>query len=85
LRNQPELIVRTSQATTAANYNFIRAFLLVKRGPSALRGLAITRAYVQTFFDIYLKGAPVDELAKIRHSFPEVQTFDGLPPDAPAR
>jgi hypothetical protein len=69
---------------TKSSY-FIRAFLLVKRGPSALRGLAITRAYVHTFFDVYLKGAPADELAKIRYSFPEVQTIDGFPPDAPAR
>lgn len=74
----------TDQMVTKSSY-FIRAFLLVKRGPSALRGLAITRAYVHTFFDAYLKGAPVDELAKIRQSFPEVQTFDGLPPNAPAR
>jgi dienelactone hydrolase len=74
----------TDQMVTKSSY-FVRAFLLVRRGPSALRGLAITRAYVDTFFDVYLKGAPVDELAKIRQSFPEVQTFDGLPPDAPAR
>jgi hypothetical protein len=74
----------TDQMVTKSSY-FIRAFLLVKRGPSALRGLAITRAYVHTFFDAYLKGAPVDELAKIRQSFPEVQTFDDLPPESPAR
>jgi dienelactone hydrolase len=74
----------TDQMVTKSSY-FIRALLLVRGGPSALRGLAITRAYVHTFFDAYLKGAPVDELAKIRQSFPEVQTFDGLPPDAPAR
>ena len=72
----------TDQMVTKSSY-FIRAFLLVMRGPSPLRGLAITRAYVHTFFDVFLKGAPVEELAKLRHSFPEVETFDGLPPDAP--
>ena len=74
----------TDQMVTKSSY-LIRAFLLLNRGPSALRGLAITRAYVHTFFDVYLKGAPVDELAQVRHSFPEVQSLDGLPPDAPAR
>jgi hypothetical protein len=74
----------SDQMVTKSSY-FIRAFLLVKRGPSALRGLSITRAYVHTFFDVYLKGAPVEELAKIRQLFPEVQTFNGLPLDAPAR
>jgi dienelactone hydrolase len=69
----------TDQMVTKSSY-FIRAFLLVRGGPGALRGLAIARAYLHTFFDVYLKGAPVDELAKIRQSFPEVQTFDGLPP-----
>jgi hypothetical protein len=71
----------TDQMVTKSSY-LIRAFLLVKRGPSALRGLAITRSYVHTFFDVYLKGVPVEELAKIRQSFPEVQSFDNLPPDS---
>ena len=70
----------TDQMVTKSSY-FINVFLLVTRGPSALRGLAITRAYVHTFFDVYLKGAPVSELAKLRQSFPEVQPFDGLPQD----
>jgi dienelactone hydrolase len=74
----------TDQMMTKSSY-FVRAFLLVTRGPAALRGLAITRAYIHTFFDAYLKGAPVAELAKLRQSFPEVQPFDGLPQDAPAR
>jgi dienelactone hydrolase len=74
----------TDQMLTKTSY-FIRAFLMAQRGPSALRGLAITRTYVHTFFDVYLNGAPVDELAKIRRSFAEVQSFDGLPPDAPVR
>jgi len=74
----------TDQMVTKSSY-FVSLFLLVRGGPSALRGLAITRAYVHAFFDVYLKGAPADELAKIRHSFPEVQAFEDFPPDAPAR
>ena len=74
----------SDQMLTKSSY-FIRAFLLLTHGPSALRGLAITRTYVHTFFDVYLKGAPADELTKLRSSFPEVQAFDHLPPDAPAR
>lgn len=61
---------------------FIRAFLLVRGGPSALRGLAITRAYLHTFFDVYLKGAPVTDLTKLRQSYAEVLPFDTFPPDA---
>jgi dienelactone hydrolase len=67
----------TDQMVTKSSY-FIRVFLLVTRGPAALRGLAITRAYVHTFFDAYLKGAPVEELTKLHQSFPEVQPFAGL-------
>jgi dienelactone hydrolase len=72
----------TDQMVTKSSY-FIRAFLLVTGGPAAWRGLAITRAYIHTFFDVYLKGAPVPELPQLRQSFPEVQPFDDLPPDAP--
>ena len=74
----------TDQMVTKSSY-FIRAFLLVKRGPSGVRGLGITRAYVHTFFDVYLKGAPVEELGRIRQAFPEVQKFEDLPTDAPVR
>ncbi|MGH9738429.1 MAG: hypothetical protein ACRD4X_07540, partial [Candidatus Acidiferrales bacterium] len=35
------------------------------------RGLQITAAYVHTFFDVYLKGAPRSELAAISVRYPE--------------
>jgi len=37
------------------------------------RGLAITSTYVHTFFDIYLKGAPSDQLTNLSAQFAEVQ------------
>lgn len=74
----------TDQMVTKSSF-FVRALLFVKGGPSALRGLEITRAYVHTFFDAYLRGAPLEEVAKLRQRFPEVEAFDGLAPDAPAR
>jgi dienelactone hydrolase len=37
------------------------------------RGLAITADYVHTFFDVYLKGAPVDQLTNISKQYPEVE------------
>ena len=73
----------TDLMVTKSSY-FIRAFLIVTRAPAALRGLAISRTYVHTFFDVYLKGAPAAELPKLRQAFPEVQPFDSLPPDARA-
>jgi pimeloyl-ACP methyl ester carboxylesterase len=36
------------------------------------RGLAITAEYVHTFFDVYLKGAPVDRLTSLSRRYPEV-------------
>jgi predicted dienelactone hydrolase len=36
------------------------------------RGLAITAEYVRTFFDVYLKGAPVDRLTSLSRRYPEV-------------
>lgn len=39
----------------------------------ARRGLAITAAYVHTFFDVYLKGAPATLLADLSQQYPEVQ------------
>jgi dienelactone hydrolase len=73
----------SDQMVVKSSY-FIRAFLLITRGPSALRGLAIARAYVRTFFDVYLKGAAVADLVTLRQSYPEVLPFDTFPPDAPA-
>lgn len=34
-------------------------------------GLAITAAYVHTFFDVYLKGHPRSELSAISARYPE--------------
>ena len=54
---------------------FVRPFLLINGGrsaPSAERGLTITRAYIRTFFDVYLKNAPAGALESLRESFPEV-------------
>jgi dienelactone hydrolase len=73
----------TDQMVVKSSY-FIRAFLMVRGGPDALRGLAITRAYLHTFFDVYLKGAPVTDLAKLRQSYAEVLPFETFPPDATA-
>jgi len=36
------------------------------------RGLAITGACVHTFFDVYLKGAPADELNNLPALYPEL-------------
>ena len=73
----------SDQMVVKSSY-FIRAFLLVTRGPSALRGLEIARAYVRAFFDVYLNGAPVTDLVKLRESYPEVLPFDTFPRDAAA-
>jgi hypothetical protein len=37
------------------------------------RGLAITAERVHTFFDVYLKGAPVTQLHLSSPDYPEVQ------------
>lgn len=37
------------------------------------RGLAITTMYVHTFFDVYLKGAPANELTSVSARYLEVQ------------
>ena len=71
-----------SDQMVVKNSLFIRAFLLVTGGPSALRGLAITRAYLHTFFDTYLKDGPLIDLAKLRQSYGEVLPFDTFPLDA---
>lgn len=51
----------------------IRTLRLFQGGPLPRRGLAITRAYVHTFFDVYLKGAPASQLERLPKAFPEVQ------------
>jgi predicted dienelactone hydrolase len=37
------------------------------------RGLAITSACVHTFFDVYLKGAPVEEMKSLPNLYPELK------------
>jgi hypothetical protein len=37
------------------------------------RGLAITGACVHTFFDVYLKGAPADEMSSLPALYPELK------------
>ena len=51
----------------------IRLLQLFQGGLDGRRGLAITTAYVHTFFDVYLKGAPASLLDNVRHVYPEVQ------------
>ena len=38
------------------------------------RGLAISSACVRTFFDVYLKGAPPNQLGRLPALYPEVKT-----------
>lgn len=45
---------------------------LFQGGLDARRGLTITTAYVHTFFDVYLKGAPTSLLDNLRQTYPEV-------------
>jgi hypothetical protein len=46
------------------------------------RGLAVTSACVDTFFDVYLKGAPSNELGNLPTLYPEVKPgiTDAFPP-----
>jgi hypothetical protein len=54
---------------------FIRTLQrLQKGGLDGQRGLRITTDYVHTFFDVYLKGAPVSLMDNLRQAWPEVQT-----------
>jgi pimeloyl-ACP methyl ester carboxylesterase len=47
--------------------------LLGRGGLDGRRGLTITAEYVHTFFDVYLKDAPVTSLNKPSQLYPEVQ------------
>jgi len=58
---------------------FILAFTFFMRSPGALRGLEITRAYVHTFFDAYLKDGAVGALTKLAATYDEIQPFDAMP------
>ncbi len=46
---------------------------LIQGGLDARRGLAITTAYVHTFFDVYLKQAPARGWDDLRTAYPEVR------------
>ena len=37
------------------------------------RGLAVTSACVHTFFDVYLKGAPPNQMGRLAELYPEVK------------
>jgi hypothetical protein len=37
------------------------------------RGVAITSVCVHTFFDVYLKGAPADEMNNLPARYPELK------------
>jgi predicted dienelactone hydrolase len=54
----------------------VRVLRLLTRGIEVRRGLAITTAYVHTFFDVHLKNAPPNLLDDLRRSYPEVQTIE---------
>jgi predicted dienelactone hydrolase len=47
--------------------------LLGVSGLEGRRGLAITAAYVHTFFEVHLKDAPAEALDKLAQLYPEVQ------------
>lgn len=49
---------------------------LLTHGLEVRRGLAITTAYVHTFFDVHLKNASPVLLDDLRRSYPEVQTIE---------
>lgn len=49
----------------------------MRRGPDARRGLAITAAYLHTFFDVYLKNDSAKLLDALQTAFPEVQSISG--------
>jgi len=55
------------------SHYIVRPLLFLTRGPAQRRGLAITAAYVHTFFDVYLKGAPVGRLDSLLEAFREVE------------
>jgi hypothetical protein len=42
-------------------------------GLDGRRGLAISADYIHTFFDVYLKGAPVASLTSLVRKYPEVR------------
>ena len=52
----------------------IRLLQLLQGGLGGRRGLAITTAYVHTFFDVYLQNAPASVLDNLRQVYPEVQS-----------
>ena len=53
----------------------VKPLTFIVRGIDGRRGLAITRDYVHTFFDVHLKDAPANLLDKLRQEYPEVQSI----------
>jgi dienelactone hydrolase len=53
----------------------IRPLRLLRGGPDPRRGLAITSAYVHTFFDVHLKRAPAKLLEDLHYTYPEVSSI----------
>ena len=51
----------------------VRLLQVLQGGLDGRRGLAITTAFVHTFFDVYLKNAPTNRLDTLRQAYPEVQ------------
>jgi predicted dienelactone hydrolase len=54
----------------------MRPLQLLRRGPDARRGLAITSDYLHTFFDVHLKGASAVLLDQLAKTYPEVEPID---------
>jgi predicted dienelactone hydrolase len=63
----------SDQMLVKSHYVIGLLHLLGVSGLEGHRGLAITAEYVHTFFDVYLKDAPVDLLNKPGQLYPEVQ------------
>jgi len=82
LLNGPSLItIRGAHHFSFSDQSLLKSYYLMKALRSvgafgeldARRGLGISAAYVHTFFDVYLKGAPATELTSVSAQYPEVQ------------
>ena len=73
------LILRGANHFSFSDQILLKSAYLVKLaglfqgGLNARRGLALTAAYVHTFFDVYLKNAPPGLLDRLRENEPAVQ------------
>jgi hypothetical protein len=54
---------------------FTAAFQVLQGGIERYRAMAITSAYVHTFFDTHMKGKPSERLRALRQEFPEVRAL----------